>query len=315
MITPITENAAICSLSRITDRPHSHTRGFSQLWAKNLGVPVNHNCEIVEIAYVDAGVNFSGSMNIMGGWNDKWEHRLEQLTKSKKIIHLDFPCPEYSRMLRCRKDVKCDSLLDRLDQLEQCSSTLYSTDLPFKHLTVGDSHAGSYAPFESIIVKENGKTLFGQVRDNFPYVRETIEKCGDLESITMVFGSVDLRHHLCRVDTDWRNLLLSWKKFGDSLNLSVEYALPFPVEFEGRKLPKTGWYKGQPFWGSYEERSSILSKMWEYGETIGMNLVRYPIEWLSMDPEVYAKERMEKPQSVHLSPMFYRRMEWGQLKN
>jgi hypothetical protein len=259
------------------------------------------------VAYLDHGVNYSGSLNCFGGWNEEWEFRLSQLVKSKKIISLDMEIPSYSKMLRARKDVKCDSLIDDLEKLETNSETLLSTDLPFTHLTIGDSHTGAFAPFESVIVKENGKTLFGQVRDGFPYVRETLEKCLHVESITMVFGSVDLRHHLCRVPSDYRDLLLAWKKFGDSLNLHVEYALPFPVEFEGRKLPKTGWYKGQPFWGSQKERSEILTGLFQYAETIGMNVVHYPKEWLQMGPEQYAKEIMEKPQSVHLSPMYYRR--------
>lgn len=214
-------------------------------------------------------------------------------------------------MLRARKDVKCDSLIDDLERLELSSETLLSTDLPFTHLTIGDSHTGAFAPLESIIVKENGKTLFGQVRDGFPYIKETLEKCPHVESITMVLGSVDLRHHFCRVPTDYRQLLQEWKKFGDSLSLEVEYALPFPVEHEQRKLPKTGWYRGRPFWGSQKERADVLKEMWSVAEEIGMNIARYPNEWLQLDPEEYARTRMEKPQSVHLSPAFYRRRNWG----
>ena len=46
-----------------------------------------------------------------------------------------------------------------------------------------------------------------------------------------------------------------------------------------------------------------------------MNIVKCPTEWYRMDPAVYAAERMEKPQSVHLNPMFYRRQSWGQVNN
>ena len=282
------------------------------MWSENLGIPINHDCHEVEVAYLDSGVNFSGSLNCFGGWNEEWEFRLSQLTKSKKIISLDIEIPRYSQMLRARKDVKCDSLINDLEKLELDSETLLSTDLPFTHLTVGDSHVGAFAPFESIIVRENGKTLFGQVRDGFPYVRETLEKCPHVESITMVFGSVDLRHHFCRVPTDYRQLLLEWKKFGDSLNLEVEYALPFPVEFEGRRLPKTGYYRGQPFYGTQKERAEILGEMWDFSETMGMSTVSYPREWLQLDCTQFANVYMEKPGSVHISPTMYRRRNWGQ---
>jgi hypothetical protein len=128
----------------------------------------------------------------------------------------------------------------------------------------------------------------------------------------MSFGNIDVRHHICRIDADWKYLYREWKKFGDSLDVEVEYSLPWPVEFEGRKLPKTGWYKGQPFWGSQQERARLVNQIWEYTAEMGMNIVYYPKQWLELNPEEYAATRMEKPQSVHLSPIFYRRRNWGE---
>jgi hypothetical protein len=47
----------------------------------------------------------------------------------------------------------------------------------------------------------------------------------------------------------------------------------------------------------------------------GMKLVKAPQAWYDMDEEKFAIDRMEKPQSVHLNPMFYRRMNWGESEN
>jgi hypothetical protein len=158
-----------------------------------------------------------------------------------------------------------------------------------------------------MVVKENGRTLHGQITTDFAYVREYLEVCPQIRGVTLCFGSVDLRHHICRLDADWKGMFREWKRFGDSLGIEVEYALPFPVEFEGRRLPKTGYYRGKPFYGTQKERAEVLEGMWDFAEEIGMNAVRYPDEWLDMDPEQYAIERMERPQSVHLSPYYYRR--------
>jgi hypothetical protein len=98
-----------------------------------------------------------------------------------------------------------------------------------------------------------------------------------------------------------------WKRFGDSLGIQVEYASPWPAEFEGRRLPKTGWYKGQPFWGSQSMRATLIHDIQIFMAGEKMTIVKYPTGWLNLDPETYARERMERPQSVHLSPQFYRR--------
>ena len=303
---------AICGLSRITDKPHSHTRGWAQLWADNLEVPVNHDCEIVDVAYLECGVNWSGSLNVMGGWNEAWQYRLEQLCESKHIVSLDIPMPKLSDMIEARKDVIDKKPLEKLRRLEAESKTLCSLDLPYKHLTIGDSHTGAVAPYESCIVRANGKTLNGQLRRDFSYVRDALEQRPDLERLTLCFSSIDLRFHLLRLNADWREMWRQYKAFGDSLSLDVEYAIPFPVEFEGRRLPKTGQYKGQNFYGTQQQRAGLLEDIVSFTDEIGMNVVHYPAEWRKMDPEEYAKTRMEKPQSVHLSPMFYRRMSWGQ---
>jgi hypothetical protein len=128
----------------------------------------------------------------------------------------------------------------------------------------------------------------------------------------MVFGNIDVRHHILRTGSDWREMYSAWKDFGNSLDIDVEYAAPWPVEFEGRKLPKSGWYKGQPFWGSQRERAELVHDIHTFMEREKMKKVKFPVEWFDLDPETYAKTCMEKPQSVHLSPVFYRRMRWGQ---
>ena len=306
--------SAITSVfQKLTRKPWSHTNGWSQCWSENLGIPINYDNEPVDEIYVDHGVNFSGTLNLFGGYDQKLETRLEAALKADTVWSLDIDMPDYADMLSKRKDGPDAPLLNLLREWQSKAKTLRSTDLALPWLTIGDSHSAAWAPHNSMVVKDNGKTLFGQVRDGFPYVREYLEKCPWLQGVTMVFGNIDVRHHICRLNADWREMYWEWKRFGDSLGIKVEYSVPWPVEHSARRLPKTGWYKGQPFWGSQEEREDLVIQIRQFMNDEGMLTVSYPKDWLLMEPEEYARERMERPQSVHLSPQFYRRhCEWSE---
>lgn len=274
-------------------------------------MPINYDNKSVREIYVDAGVNFGGSLNLFGGYDDKLDKRIRAALEAEIVWSLDIDMPDYAGMLARRKDSPED-ILDPLREWQAKAKTVRSTDLELPWLTIGDSHSAAWAPWNSMVVKENGKTLFGQARDGFPYVREYLEKCPQIEGVTMVFGNIDVRHHLCRVHTEWKDIYREWKRFGDSLGVKVEYSCPWPVEHAGRKLPKTGWYKDHPFWGSQEERADLVIQIRQFMHDEGMLTVSYPKDWLLMEPEEYARERMERPQSVHLSPQFYRRhCEWA----
>jgi len=249
-------------------------------------------------------------LNLFGGYEEKLDRRIRAALEADTVWSLDIDMPDYAGMLASRKDTP-QEIIGPLQEWQARSKTLRSIDLEFDWLTIGDSHTAAWAPHKSMVVKENGKTLFGQVRDGFPYVREYLEKCPQLRGITMVFGNIDVRHHICRLGADWKTAYKAWKEFGDSLGIEIEYSAPWPAEFEGRKLPKTGWYKGQPFWGSQSERAALIHEIHNFMESENMLNVKFPNEWFDLDPEAYAKERMEKPQSVHLSPLFYRRNLWG----
>ena len=215
-------------------------------------------------------------------------------------------------MLAKRKDVPDKAWCARVQDKCNQARTLLSTDLDTDWLTIGDSHTAAFAPEGSMIIKTDGLTLAGQIKRNFKYVTDHMAKCNNLQGITLVFGNIDIRHHICRLGIDYRDMWIDLHRFGDSLPIPVEYAVPWPIEFEERKLPKTGWYKGQPFWGSRDNRHQVLEGIIETMDEQKMNKVMYPRDWLTMDPELYAKEKMENMSSVHISPECYRRKEFGE---
>ena len=300
------------TFNKIPRKKNSHGYGWARTWAENLKVGINHDADPVEILYLDHGVNFGGGLNLFGGFDEKLKQRVDNFLAADKVYSLDIDMPEYGNMLAKRKDVEDKAWCARVQQKCDNAQTLLSTDLDTQWLTIGDSHTAAFAPPGSMVIKTNGLTLNGQIKSNFQYVTDHIAKCNNLQGITLSFGNIDVRHHLCRLHIDPRDMWIDLKRFGDSLPIPVEYSVPWPIEFEGRRLPKTGYYKGQPFWGSYYERSQMLERIFETMDMISMNRIMYPMEWLKMNPEEFAKIKMEGTSSVHISPEVYRRKDFGQ---
>ena len=94
-------------------------------------------------------------------------------------------------------------------------------------------------------------------------------------------------------------------------DIRVELACPVPVEYQFRRIPKTGFYKGTPFFGTETERRDLTNEWRRYLLQNYRHVVSPPPHWYTMDPELYAKEIMELSSSVHISPTHYRRKDWG----
>lgn len=303
------------TFNKIPKKKNSHGYGWARTWSENLDVEINHDANHTELLYLDHGVNFGGSLNLFAGFNDELENRINNFLDANVIYSLDIDMPDYGEMLKKRKDVKDKEWCDKVSAKCLEAITLKSTDLiTMKHLTIGDSHTAAIAPKDSMVIKTDGLTLNGQINTNFEYVRKHLEQCENLERVTLSFGNIDIRHHVCRLKVNIENMLRKYHNFGKELEhhgLIVEYSTPWPIEHEERKLPKTGYYKDQPFWGTREERINALNQWISTMDKLGMQRVKYPEEWLLLNGERYAKEKMESVSSVHLSPEMYRRKEWG----
>jgi hypothetical protein len=305
------------TFNKIPKKKNSHGYGWARCWSENLGdIGINHEGDYIPHVYVDHGVNFGGGLNLFGGFNADLKNRIDNFLLAEQVFSLDIPMPEYGNMLAKRKDVKDKEWCVRVQKKCDNAQTLLSTDLDTDWLTIGDSHTAAFAPQGSMIVKTDGITLAGQIRRNFEYVTDYMAKCNNLVGITLCFGNIDIRHHLCRLGFSYyacRDMWIDLKRFGDSLPIPVEYAVPWPIEFEDRRLPKTGYYKDKPFHGSLSERQGVLKNIIEIMDILEMNKIMYPHDWLTMDPETYAKEKMENMSSVHISPECYRRKEFGEV--
>ena len=89
----------------------------------------------------------------------------------------------------------------------------------------------------------------------------------------------------------------------------IEIVAALPIESIERKLPKTGYHKGKPYWGSWDERSgtvdvfnAVCRGLCERLE--GYSFVEWPKEFMNEAGELDFAY-MERPQSVHISPEHY----------
>ncbi|MEK9696417.1 MAG: hypothetical protein VW270_11670, partial [Candidatus Poseidoniales archaeon] len=138
----------------------------------------------------------------------------------------------------------CDQISQRCKQI----SSLKQQDLNYDDIMVGDSHTIAFSSSTDRVYRNDGKTLFGAIKAGLgSFLRGTTPK----GRVSLCFGSIDIRHHLLRRDNPGiEDLVAKYVEQGNDLAEDVWYCAPVPVEYEDRKIPKSGFYKGTPFYGT-----------------------------------------------------------------
>ena len=308
----------------------SHVRGWTLHWMDLLDDPVimekGMDFGVPSTLYFEHGVNISpGQLNLFGGLNDEIASNIMDiiLNEGIQICSLDFEMAEmkYPENLRKRlKQKTCsewmnEEMVDELENIFKGAESLKQIDMFKGSVCVGDSHATSYARSGQVVERVNGLTLYSALRDK--KFRELLAPYELLspEVVTLVAGSIDIRHHLMRQDDPHAAtrelvdaLVQEAQWISGEFLCEVELSVPVPVEFEGRRIPKTGYYKDEPFFGSQRERQELVDVFYEHlNEEWQGAIVHPPAAWYSMNQEDYAKEYMELSSSVHISPHVYRK--------
>jgi hypothetical protein len=274
--------------------------------------------------YIEHGVNFGGTLNLFGGVNDELVGRLVELEAyTGNLVSLDLPMPDYCGQLAKRLgQATCSpklttALLAALDARLKNSTTLTQYDLKNETVAIGDSHATAYADKSSAVIRTNGLTLHGALQKGV-FIEQIGRLVNQPKRVTLVCGSIDIRHHIGRQSDPKHAVIDLCQNYSDSIQfieqeygIEVEVAAPVPIEWEGRKIPQTGFYKKTPFTGTLAQRQYWTKMFIDKMSTQG--LISPPFNWYSMDPEQYANTYMELNSSVHIAPPFYRRFDWGQL--
>lgn len=252
--------------------------------------------------YCYLGMEWAGAINLFGGATDENREKFDRLIGfGDKLEWLDERPVGLGDLIAKRwpnfpKEVLNARAIGAPVHTQKASS----------YIILGDSHSLNwYIPGASVI-RHDGKTLFGALESGISsFLQHTPKK------LCVCFGNIDIRHHLMRQEhpipamTDLVvRLQQQLHDYQKETGCEIEIVAPVYIENESRKLPKTGWYKGTPFAGTWAEReklrflmhglflSACINNGWTY-----LTYPRYFVNALGEMDEDY----MEKPGSVHVS--------------
>lgn len=270
---------------------NSHSAGMVNIVAKLFNADVlkeNNNWNAYDRLIIYHGVNFRpGKFNIIGGINDDVLSRAEKLNNYKgDLFSLDgFQLNDFSKVRKL-------NLYNHVENIKLI-------ELPKRNnIVIGDSHSLSVWPNENYEISRNdGKTLFGFLKLNIDL--------SNYDHIIMYFGNIDLRFHLARQEDPieaTKKLFKNYIDYAKKYNVTLTTLLP--IEDESRKIPQSGQYKGQNFFGSIELRKELRKIANDIIIESGLNYIEWPLSYLN-DEGNLSFDAMEPKQSVHLRPKFY----------
>ena len=308
----------------VSSNIHSHRAAQAAIYAEQLSaefgnVHLDRTGDIhpdpgsFDQVYTYHGNDWFGSLNLFGGMKNYSNiDKLIRYSKLKAPVYsLWIDHPKYSEMLKPRLDgdIHPDWHLvdwENLKKLEDTASTVREIETT-NRAVAGDSHAICMYRPGWFVNSVPFKTLHGAIKEGLQTFIEPHHEIAEF-----YFGNIDVRHHLCRrpnPEQAARDLAKKYYEQLYQLDLAKVYAYELlPIEHESRILPKTGYYKGTPFYGLWEQRNKCrlvfkdeMKKLCAQG---GVNF----IEWV--DPLLNERgeldfECMEKPKSVHLSRNSY----------
>jgi hypothetical protein len=167
---------------------------------------------------------------------------------------------------------------------------------PTRKIVIGDSHSiCMYRPGWTVN-SVPFKTLNGAINEGFdtfiPHEYDELE---------CYFGNIDVRHHAIRLEQKVEDLADRYIEEASKYKAKIYELLP--IECPSRKIPQSGFYKGQPFYGSWSERNDFRNQFNDYIEK-EYGIIRWTQHLYNEQGQLDFKY-MEKPQSIHLSREFY----------
>jgi len=173
-----------------------------------------------------------------------------------------------------------------------------------QRVMLGDSHMLNWYTPGATVLRNDGKTLHGALKDGIASYLPS----HNIDELMVCFGNIDVRHHLCRTSDSTASAIDLANELERQLSLlpinKIIVVQPLPIENESRRLPKTGFYKGTPFYGTYAQRNEVRSILDDQLRVAchknGWQYLEYPIYFTNVLGELDFNV-MEVPGSVHIS--------------
>ena len=250
-----------------------------------------------ERLYILEGVNYQENVfNFIGGPQPEHREKLEAMAKYTGLpIAVNTPID----MSVFNKRFSVDHQFPAINTIPY--ARLYGENT--RKLVRGDSHSLSVWKPGFGLDRTDGKTLYGFLKEADSLVDLWNEK---YDEVILYFGNIDLRFHLMRQENPRAatgDLFRRYIEFAKKLNNATLVNL-LPIEHESRKLPGTGLYLKQPYFGTRQERMNLRDAANRIINNSGLNTIQWPDEWIDEDGTKMF-EYMEPRQSVHLKPKYY----------
>ena len=311
--------------THISSNIHSHRAAQAAIYAEQLSLEYSPHVHLdrtgniapdpnaFDDVYVYHGNDWGGSLNLFGGMKNY--NNIGNLIRYSKIkgqvYSLWIDHPKYSEMLepRMKGDIHPDWHLvdwENLKKLEAAAITVREIET-VNRVVAGDSHAICMYRPGWFVNSVPFKTLHGALKQGLQSFIQPHHEIAEF-----YFGNIDVRHHLMRQanpEQATRDLANRYYEQLSQLDLAKVYAYELlPIENESRALPKTGYYKGTPFYGDWASRETVrlifkdeMKKLCAQGS---VNFIEW-VDYLMNDKGELDFEHMEKPKSVHLSRNSY----------
>ncbi len=250
-----------------------------------------------ERLYILEGVNYQENVfNFIGGPQPEHRAKLEAMANYKGLaiaVNVPIDLNVFNKRFNIDHQFTAINCID--------FARLHANNT--KKLVRGDSHSLSAWRPGFGLDRTDGKTLFGFLKEADSLVKEWNKK---YDEVVLYFGNIDIRFHLMRQDNPAEavgDLVRRYVEFARKLNNATLVNL-LPVEHESRKLPGTGLYLKQPYFGTRQERLRLVDTANRIMNNSGLKTLQWPNEWIDEDG-MKMFEYMEPKQSVHLKPKYY----------
>ena len=251
-----------------------------------------------DLLYICEGVNFvAGSFNVPGGPQPLHTEKMKAIAEFKGELRYSNSIFDFNKF---NKRLKIEATFPETHRVS-FYNTFLAHGLESRKAVIGDSHALSVWKPQHTLDFTAGRTLHGFLK------RESVEQINNrFDEVTLYFGNIDLRFHLMRQENPQQataDLFNRYVEFAKQLKKATLVEL-LPVEHESRKIPGTGLYKKQPFFGTREERMQVREIANEIINNSGLEVIQWPSEWIDADGTKML-DILEMKQSVHLRPKHY----------
>lgn len=310
------------AVTTFSNKKASHKSAWSYLLKNQLNY-LGLECEVLtkndDISKYDAWLvalpmEFQGTYNLFGGAQDDTAIRMQRLIDFKGPVYcINREMPDIGKFAESRMK-SCSQMWSELDtkRLSEICANTVTLDLRFElksdTFVLGDSHSVSVYKPGANISRNDGKTLFGVLKEGMQsYIPQ------GTRHLISYFGNIDVRHHLGRQKDPLLSAITlaeDYIKHLETLNIpKITVVALLPIEYEERRIPKTGWHKGTPFIGTQKARTEIMIAFNQVARRLceekGWEFKEWPKHWYTTHPKEFADKYMEKPGSVHLSRQYY----------